>query len=610
MDGDVKRFEFLRHEAGAELRPEHVEDFQRLLKNLRFGARFQLLLIEFNDWFLRDKLLSRVDQVLSELGLSSGRLALDAAIHNDFSQVEAELLALAAQHHAVHIIGGEAWFDDARLQAFNIRREAIAQACPARLLLWLDPPMLSRLAQQAPDWWAWRGGVFSFHAQPQPLLTAPLDPGPGTIDNRTLAKRSRRISELRAYLNATPPPPDDLALPLWDELAELLFVLGRWDEALSIRTQQELPLCERFGDKRGIALTQSAIANLLYAKGQWTEALNILNDKVLPEVERLHDGHFKASVKVQIANIFEIQGKLDEAIQLLVQEVLPLMESLGDSYGKAVAQVYVAEILNRQDRLEEALHLLNQVLPIFQQIGHERFSAIVQSKTAGILMQQGRLNEALELLRKIVIPIFERLGNQNEKAVAQSRIADIFYQQGKLDEALSIHDEELLPVYQRLGNQHEIAITYGKIADILQRRNQLDEALQIRTKQELPIHQKLGNLNEIAVTQEKIAGILEQQDKWELALDTRLTKQLPTYKRLGDEKGHAQTLLSISALEIALKKWDSAYNHLVDCYRLAKPIAAADIIGHIDKLYEHLSPHLKRSARRQWQSLRRTRKTP
>jgi len=33
MDGDAYRFDFARHRVGAELEPEHLEDFQRLVKD-------------------------------------------------------------------------------------------------------------------------------------------------------------------------------------------------------------------------------------------------------------------------------------------------------------------------------------------------------------------------------------------------------------------------------------------------------------------------------------------------------------------------------------------------------------------------------------------------
>jgi hypothetical protein len=53
---DKFRFDRHRYEAAADLRPEHFDDFSRLIKTLRFGSRFQLLITEFNDLTYRDSL--------------------------------------------------------------------------------------------------------------------------------------------------------------------------------------------------------------------------------------------------------------------------------------------------------------------------------------------------------------------------------------------------------------------------------------------------------------------------------------------------------------------------------------------------------------------------
>lgn len=473
------RFDFARHVKGAELPPELAQEFQRLAKDLRFGGKFQLLIAEFNDWTIRSNLLERVAAVMQEAGIATTQLELTDNAYPDVTTLEIELTRLTQQYGVVHIIGGEAWFTAARLEAFNLRREAIAQSLVVRLVLWLDVATVRRFAQLATDWWAWRGGVFSFCVSQQLIAINPPTPQLGPIDNRSLSKRSRRISELRTFLETEPLPQDEIALPLWGELAGLYYDLGEWDKALRIRTEEQLPVYERLGNVREKAVTQSKIANILQARGQLDEALRIRTEEVLPVYERLGDVHQKAVTLGKIADILHSRGQFDEALRILNDELLPVFERLGDVRFKAMTLGSIADILQARSQLAEALRILtDEVLPVFERLGDVRSKAMTLGKIAGILKAQGQLDEALHILTDELLPVFERLGDVRSKAVTLGKIADILQARGQLDEALLIRTEEELPVYERLGDVREKALTLYKIAQIEIEQNQPKRALE------------------------------------------------------------------------------------------------------------------------------------
>ena len=463
---DLSRFEFARHLTGAELLPEHSADFQRLIKDLRYGGEFQLLIVEFNDWNVREDLIRYIVKVLEQTGMTEGRIELNSEAFPDVATLEAELIRLAVSHGVVHLIGGESWFNDTRLDNFNLRREAIAQSLALRLLLWLDETTVRRFAQLAPDWWAWRGGVFCFcvshHGIPAESPTPQLDP----IDNRSLAKRSRRIGELHAFLNTEPPPPDELAGPLWDELAGLYFRLGEWDKALHIRTEEQLPVYERLGDVRSKAVTKGKIADILQARGQIDEALRIRTEEELPVYERLGDVRSKAVTQVKIADILQARGKLDEALRILTGDVLPVFERLGDVRSKAATQIKIADILQARGKLDEALRILtDELLTVFERLGDVRSKAVTQGRIADILQARGKLDEALRIRTEEQLPVYERLGDVREKAVALFKIAQIETQQNQPELAV----EHLATAFQLIEATHysdglaAVGEVYGKM---------------------------------------------------------------------------------------------------------------------------------------------------
>ncbi|MBS4099415.1 MAG: hypothetical protein KGZ83_21595 [Sulfuricella sp.] len=419
------QFNHARHLAALDLRPQHVPDFQRLVKDLRFGSRFQLLICEYSNATYRDALIERLDAVLTGEGLAPAQLRLTPETHPDFAAAEADLRQLAAQHPAIHVLGGESWFDDTRWQTFNVRREAVARDVPARLLLWLRSEPLGRLARLAPDLWAWRAGVFSFTVEDAPVPTD-ITPQRGPIDTRSLAERSQRIATLRAYLDSEPPPPDDIRLPLLDEMAELYRSLGKLEESLRIREQEELPAFEKLGDLRSAAVTRGQIADILVARGELDTALRIHEQEVLPVFEKLGNLREAAVTRSKIADILRVRGELDTALRILEQEVLPVFEKLGDVHSATVARGKIANILQARGELDAALRIREQeVLPVYEKLGDLRSAAVARSKIADILQSRGELAAALRLHEQEVLPVLEKLGDRISADKIKERISTL-----------------------------------------------------------------------------------------------------------------------------------------------------------------------------------------
>jgi tetratricopeptide (TPR) repeat protein len=458
------------------------DDFLRLSRTLIHGPQFQWLLVEAPDEGLRRQVMEALDRVLQRAGLRSDRLPLSDKIL-DVPMLEARLVNNARQAPVVHVIGRPGWFDAARWEAFNTRRERLAADARARLVFWLDGEAIALASRSAPDLWAWRSGVYAFlpaaaqAAQPAPGGERPLPtPSPSDdrgVDTRSMAERSRRVVEIRAWLEGNPEAPDELRISLVDELGRLLFNLGDLDEALAHWREVELPLHRRLGDARRQAITMGRIADILETRGQLDEALRIHQEDELPVYERLGDVRLKAITMGQIANILQTRGQRGEALRIYQEELLPEFERLGDLRSNAITMGQIADILQARGQLDEALRIhQEEALPVYERLGDVRAKAITMGKIAGILQERGQLDEALRIHQEEALPVYERLGDVHAKAITMGKIASILQARGQLDEALRIHQEEALPVYERLGDVHAKAFTMGRIANILQARGQ------------------------------------------------------------------------------------------------------------------------------------------
>ena len=458
------------------------DDFLRLSRTLIHGPPFQWLLVEAPDEGLRRQVMEALDRVLQRAGLRSDRLPLSAKIL-DVPMLEARLVNNARQAPVVHVIGRPGWFDAARWEAFNTRRERLAAKARARLVFWLDGEAIALASRSAPDLWAWRSGVYAFLPAAAPgALTGPggerprPTPAPnddGGVDTRSMAERSRRVVEIRAWLERHPQAPDELRINLVDELGQLLFELRDFDEALAFWREVQLPLYRRLGDAKSQAITLGQIADILQVQGQLDEALRIRQEEELPVYERLGDVRLKAITMGEIAAILEALGQLDEALRIQQAEALPVFERLGDAHGKAITMGEIAVILQFRGQLDEALRIhQEEALPVYERLGDVHAKAITMGKIADILQERGQLDESLRIYQEEGLPVYERLGDVRAKAITMGKIADILQARGQLDEALRIYQEEALPVFERLGDVRGGAITMGKIADILEARGQ------------------------------------------------------------------------------------------------------------------------------------------
>ncbi len=463
--------ERIRLEVARSLPANCFDDFLRLSRTLLHGPGFQWLLVDAPHELLRKQVMAALNQVLRAAGLTVNRLPLSRQIA-DVAELEQRLLKIAGTADVVQVIGPPGWFDSARWDAFNVRRERIAAGVRARLVFWLNAEAIALASTGAPDLWAWRGGVYAFvplapavEGSQDATVGVPIRvPGPVGVDSRSMTERSRRIAEIQSWLDSHPAVPDDLLIAPYEELGRLLFELGEYDAALAHWVQRELPLHRRLGDQRGVAVMQGRIADLLQERGDYDEALRILQHEVLPVYERLGDVRSRAVTQGKIADALQMRGPLDEVLRIRREEELPVFERLGDVRERAVTQGKIADVLQMRGQWDEALRIRREEeLPVYERLGDVRSRALTQGKITDVLQARGQWDEALRILRKEVLPVLERLGDVRGRAVMQGKIADVLHARGQLDEALRIRREEELPVYERLGDVRARAMTQGQI---------------------------------------------------------------------------------------------------------------------------------------------------
>ena len=358
---DPHAIEKARRAAARSLPAECVDDFLRLSRSLVYGPAFQWLLVETPDEGLRRQVIAELETVLRAARLRSATLPLSRKIP-DVADLEGRLMRHARQSAVVHVLGAPGWFDAARWDAFNVRRERIATNAKARLVFWLDAEAIEAASRGAPDLWSWRAGVYQFARPPAEFAgtgtsarpPVELSARPTGPDDRSLDEKLRRIGEIRAWLAAS--PPEELRGGPLDELGRLLFMIGDYDEALRIWREEELPVYEKLGDVRARAVTMGKIADVLQARGDLDEALRIRREEELPVYEMLGDVRSLLVGRANLAVGLHMRGRSEdhpEISRLLVEAFnaarrvrLPEASQIAGIYQ----QVFRAELPGSRER--------------------------------------------------------------------------------------------------------------------------------------------------------------------------------------------------------------------------------------------------------------------
>ncbi len=510
MDG-ITEFEFDRERqlAAVGLRPEHGSEFQRLLKLLIYGPKFQLLVAEANNGVYRRLLIEKIDLFASKFGLRVGRLQLDAGQHPDVAAMERALEGLAQSVDVIHVEGGEFWFDIPRWQSFNVRREAISQAVPVKLLFWLNTEPIRLFAQHAPDCWAWRSGVFSFLSPQGEEMRSEaslefVEPNLSDTDNRTLAERANRIAQLEAVLKQTLAPA--LALPLLHELAGLYSDLGEVQEALRIRQERQLPMTLEVGAYGQAASIKWAIARHLFAFGQTSKGVALLRNEVLPVFRENGDQRRAALVLAEIAQAHDVNTDAEEMLRILNEEALPFFQKSGESELTAKVSAIIANILFTQGELDRAFDILqNQALPAFVALDDRRAIATAKQNMALILQSRGEYDEALRIYQQEVLPLVFDLGLERSVVEVHMNIALILLSQGKPERALLLLRDQVVPILQRTGAVRQLAKAQHLVAHCLMNLKQFSDAAKLLENDVLPIYEDLKMLSEVEQIQNELA---------------------------------------------------------------------------------------------------------
>jgi tetratricopeptide (TPR) repeat protein len=270
------------------------------------------------------------------------------------------------------------------LSSFNLKRELFRREVPFPLVLWLPEYALTALARGAPDFWAWRSGLYEL-APERELADQSLEAVRGEAIHITesLSERAKR-----------------------ERLAMLKGLLADYLELGNTTREQSA----QAGILHEIGLVYEMLGELAEAKQAYKASLVISRD--------LADKGGEAATLHQIGMLAQYTGDLGKA-RGLYEESLEIKKKLGNQSGIAITLHQLGRLAEEEGDLAEARRLYEKSLEIKMKLGDQGGIASTLHQLGRLAEDEGNKAEAGRLLRES-LSIFEKLGSPSAEIARRS----------------------------------------------------------------------------------------------------------------------------------------------------------------------------------------------
>jgi tetratricopeptide (TPR) repeat protein len=439
--------------------------FQELIVFLDFADKFTLGFVEVN--FLQDaEILIETLQNHPEclnfqfLNLTFNQVHLkfllpeiEAALDQNQKDSSKKLvLAIKGLENAIHVSGDY----PPLLLDLNFVRDAYPHDIPHPVLFILPDYALTRLAKFAPDFWAWRSGVFRFRSVQSTLDTV-----------------ATRVNNVRW--------PESLPQREKEEHIQLLLrLLMEYRSSRQLQSSQllstEISILIQLGDAY---LSQADIQQaILY----YQDALNS-SEKIADYINQ------EAALK-GLGRSYDVLSDCDRAIAYL-DRALTIARTMGNHFGEAEILFDRGQVYHHQANYTQAIICYEDGLKIVRDIGDRRGEGLALGNLGNTYDALGQHTEAIACYQK-ALEIASEIGNLREKGTALGNLGIAHYYLGHYILAIEFQ-EQALKIVRDLGDRRSEGIALSNLGNAYNALEQYTQAIEF-LQQALAIARTTGDL--------------------------------------------------------------------------------------------------------------------
>ncbi|MGH6903064.1 MAG: tetratricopeptide repeat protein, partial [Geminicoccaceae bacterium] len=388
------------------------------------------------------------------------------------------------------------------LHQANLLRDALPEAAPVPVVLWLSRMASAVLPVEAPDLWHWRTANFDFTGDEAPRLEllrelTTLRPEDDLrLSGEQRRARIRMLEDLLAELEHEGSPKSKRQAA---ERAHLLLDLGTEDWRLG-RAADALPRLERaleafreIGDLHGEGAALGNLGNAYAALGELRQAIEH-HQRALIISREIGDRRAEGQDLGNLGNAYAALGKPQLAIEHY-QQRLAIAREIGDPQGEGQALGNLGLAYADLGELRRAIEHHEQQLAIARKIGDRRGEGAALGNLGGAHFRLGELQRAIEHHEQD-LAIAREIGDRRGEGQAFGNLGNAYYSLGELGRAIEHYEQDLV-IAREIGDRqgegqalYNSALAFDQLGERDGAIRRMDEALRIFERIESPAQEK------------------------------------------------------------------------------------------------------------------------
>ncbi len=395
----------------------------------------------------------------------------------------------------------------------NWQRDKLRETIACPLVIWLPEFALRILALEAPDFWAWRSGVYYLEPEPVWILKDAKKVLTGVTseyDVLTYQEKIKRLQQFKALLEDYERLPLEkesefellgIQFDLLQEAGDVSLSLANYKDAKQYLLQG-LKIAERLSDNECFFWSFLGLSGVTLCQGDYTNAEKYA-EKALEITQDSGDKSEIAPLFGILGGYASLQNDYKKAEGFFKKE-LEIGKELGIKRLIASALGDFSGLAKEQKRYTESKNFLEQSLRINEEIGDKKKIVNNLIELSDLAKSQGNFNEAVRRIEE---------AHAISSEIKDHRItANVLEEQGSLAKSQGDYQrarryyEEILEIYKQLGDKYNIADVYGDLGSIARDAGDYEEAKR-RYKESLKLFEEIEAKDLIVLTQELIEKV-------------------------------------------------------------------------------------------------------
>mgnify|MGYP006293016035 FL=1 len=272
--------------------------------------------------------------------------------------------------------------------------------------------------------------------------------------------------------------------------------------------KQALKLCERYDDRKNLAVALKYIALSYHVQEQLDSAFYYYNRAVLYELEK--------EEYAQVADSYNNIGLINIAWHYPILAINSLEEALeytkktGVKKNIARAHNNLGVAYKRTEQFEKALEHLTKSLSIYNEENDLKGIAATNNNIGTILLKIQSYKKAIEKFQN-AIDKYKEIGDKNGVAKSMNNLGNVYENMGDYKRAQKYYEKSLL-TKKEIGDHEGISISYNNLGHLHKTRKDYPKALEYFNRS-LKIKENISDTKGITTTFNNLASLYIEMGK-------------------------------------------------------------------------------------------------